>query len=802
MSRLALALLLATAASAAAEPVAWQGVRGLGLDVADEATAESAIADGLARGGWFDEVDVDLAGAAACRNQVACHCAAARRRGVPFASFGTLGRLGGRWTLELSIVDAHACTLAAVVVDDFAGTPAQAFARFDRVAQDLATRPERTAASAGKRVRGIDDTPAMVTALPRELLRGWHVDTLEEALELIPGVEPLDANWGTTPLHRGLPDTLLVAIDGVPLINEMNNLRSLPRDFRASLRHIARIEVVRGPAAVLWGQNAFLGVIHLTTDEPTREEPVVDAGVQLTSADGQEAWASGAQRRGDHGVVVAVDVGRRRGLSTHVDDSPYAVFGVPAGELAPWGNGGTTEPGVDRWFDAFAKVRVGRWLSAFVHQYASTTAYEISPSGPLADPGRGGIWDKTQRLYGVNLRGSLGPWTPSLQLSRFEFTSWEEFFVQPAIPGVDASASEPYRRGLRALQGNRAPRTAHQLEARLDRVHALGAGENRIVGGVVLSHLTTPVSLSSLTPLDADPVEEEVSFGAKRFYTGSVFALDEWTPVPWLTASIGTRARGQRSHRGDGRWNFGADLHAGLVVNQDGLGAKLVYAEGYRSPNAVALFSTVGTMGNPDLAAERSRELATQANLRLTGPVELVLGGSLARLSGLLLRRNIVGDPTFIYRFENGGETDVAHAFAEARMVTTRVEGFARYGWTGLRETDPISEGIPVAPHGLSAGVRVRPRVDLSAMVRVHATSPRTVLALAPDVATLRRLPWAVRMSAGVTVANLLPGVDVSLEIDNPLGLSRQVPYRVDGAAGFVETRDGTELFATIAYRR
>ncbi len=123
--------------------------------------------------------------------------------------------------------------------------------------------------SATRRAQPLADVPGAIFVLTNEDLRRSGADSLPEALRLVPGMQVarLDANrWAVT--ARGFNDQfsnkLLILIDGrtvyTPLFSGVFwEALDVPID------DIERIEVIRGPGAVMWGSNAVNGVISVIT---------------------------------------------------------------------------------------------------------------------------------------------------------------------------------------------------------------------------------------------------------------------------------------------------------------------------------------------------------------------------------------------------------------------------------------------------------------------------------------------------------------------------------------------------------
>lgn len=112
----------------------------------------------------------------------------------------------------------------------------------------------------------IDRTPAFITILYRETLETQGIDTIYEALSLIPGVElSIEATGAKQVVFRGIKEKgkIKLLIDGIPINNTFRGSMYHYLDFPTEL--VDRIEVIRGPGSVLYGSNAINAVINVIT---------------------------------------------------------------------------------------------------------------------------------------------------------------------------------------------------------------------------------------------------------------------------------------------------------------------------------------------------------------------------------------------------------------------------------------------------------------------------------------------------------------------------------------------------------
>ena len=119
-----------------------------------------------------------------------------------------------------------------------------------------------TVSIASRREEPIRRAPAAVTIIAGEELKRYI--TLKDALDSVPGFFSDRSETKNRIYLRGMPDSFMVMMDGVPFSNETST-RDYPREWDLSLNYIEKIEIVRGPGSALWGADAFSGVVNLVT---------------------------------------------------------------------------------------------------------------------------------------------------------------------------------------------------------------------------------------------------------------------------------------------------------------------------------------------------------------------------------------------------------------------------------------------------------------------------------------------------------------------------------------------------------
>ena len=140
------------------------------------------------------------------------------------------------------------------------------------VAEETVMLPTVTV-TATRTMEDIAKTPSSVSVVTAKDIEAKRVDTVADALQLLPGVYKSQVGNGGLQI-RGFGSTnILVLLNGVPMNNTFNN----GVDWEAIPIHtIDRIELVRGASSSLYGGRGVAGVISIQTKQVAPKESVQD----------------------------------------------------------------------------------------------------------------------------------------------------------------------------------------------------------------------------------------------------------------------------------------------------------------------------------------------------------------------------------------------------------------------------------------------------------------------------------------------------------------------------------------------
>ena len=136
-----------------------------------------------------------------------------------------------------------------------------------KIEADLRQVEEVSAVS--RAAEAVEDAPSSVSVLSRQDLRAFAFPTIAEALRGVRGFYVGDSRSYSAVGVRGFSrlgdygQRTLVLLDGYATNDNYIGSSYIGIDNRVDLDDIERIEVIRGPGSVVYGTNAFAGVVNL-----------------------------------------------------------------------------------------------------------------------------------------------------------------------------------------------------------------------------------------------------------------------------------------------------------------------------------------------------------------------------------------------------------------------------------------------------------------------------------------------------------------------------------------------------------
>ncbi len=207
---------------------------------------------------------------------------------------------------------------------------------------DLADLLEVECTVVSREAESLETAPAAVYIITGEEIRRAGHSSIQEALRMVPGV--FVSNWNTQEWDAtirgfgpGIADAnqaylnqVLIMIDGVVVYTPLfAGMWWGLQDF--DMEHIERIEVIRGPSGILWGANAFHGLVNVITKDSAETQ-----GLRLStrvSRDDSFVTARSSGRLSDNATFTAFARRSRFDTLNFAGDTS----GIPNTDINDWG---------------------------------------------------------------------------------------------------------------------------------------------------------------------------------------------------------------------------------------------------------------------------------------------------------------------------------------------------------------------------------------------------------------------------------------------------------------------------------
>ncbi|WP_044237450.1 TonB-dependent receptor domain-containing protein [Chondromyces apiculatus] len=572
---------------------------------------------------------------------------------------------------------------------------------------DIQLDPQPEVTTASRYAQSLDDAPASISVVDGREIRAFGYPTVAEALRGVRGVYLSNDHDVVYVGVRGIGEPIdyntrvLLLSDRHPLNDNVMNSAFLGSEGRTNLHDVERIEVIRGPASVIYGTGAFAGVVNLVPrgrDEPSHVEASIGAYDDHTA---QARAAVYYRRSARSGAWLSVAGARSDGI-----DQPV--------ELREPGSGPRVR--IAHGVDAFRSgTLAGRaWDGALTAQWLLTTRTKQVPAG-LAHT----VFDDPRTVYeDVRMTTEL----------RFEPKIGDTLQIMARAHATGMTFQGDFAHDPMLLEDYRGTRFGLELRAAW-----LPHPRLRLTVGAE-GQANTQASLRGLH--EGTTLGEEAYLNVNQPYTfGAGYALAEGSLTRWLSASGGARV----------------DLYDAVGPVPTFRGAliarparqstvKLMGGTGFRAPSIYEQFYDDGAQQRP--AVDPARGLSLSAESVTSGEVEvtqrfLEIWALTAAVHGSHVSDLIraVTDAAGTVRYVNSGSAVLA-AGAEVELRREWRQGLlvgATYGYQlarylGLDEASARLVNVPA--HLASCRAVVPVFGDLAAAgVRVTVEAPRRIAA-------------------------------------------------------------------------
>ncbi|WP_110993250.1 TonB-dependent receptor [Pseudomonas sichuanensis] len=514
--------------------------------------------------------------------------------------------------------------------------------------------------SATRSAQEVSQVPSTVSVQTREQLDRQNVNDIKDLVRYEPGV-----SVGGVGQRSGLNGYNIRGIDGERILTQVDGV-SIPDSFfygpyAQTQRNyvdpeiVKRVEILRGPASVLYGSNAIGGAVsYFTLDPEDIIKPGKDVGARLktgySSAD--ESWLTSATVAGRHADFDGLlHLSQRNGHETE-SYGEHGGSGLARTEANPedvrttnvlaklgWNYADDARLGLT--YEHYKDDRDQNILSSvggpFIPGFAASNSYRM----------RQGNDTVTRERFGINHEFGLDSlvadhvkWSLNYQIAKTDQRTDELYFAAGRQVFRDRQTTYKDRQWV--------------LDAQLDKAFSIGATEHLLTYGTTLKHekisgirqgvgtcLNVGGSCTAVGQNSARDGQVPVSdFPDPTVNTYSLFAQDEirwnnWTFLPgarydytrmepkftdeFLRGVQSTSVTGAASADDSAKkWHRVSPKLGVTYAFNDNYTWYGQYAEGFRTPTAKAMYGRFDNPGlgysvqpNPDLEPEKSKSYET-----------------------------------------------------------------------------------------------------------------------------------------------------------------------------------------------
>jgi iron complex outermembrane receptor protein len=220
-------------------------------------------------------------------------------------------------------------------------TPAALYAAEEEEAELLSVLQQETDIATKTRMNS-DFVPGIVTILEGDRLRALGARTVWDAMAYVPGVQTwLDVGGTPTATVRGIPfpfnsGSIQVLLNGSPIFREAAGLNGSV--LFVPMAQVERIEFIRGPGSILYGDYAFMGLVNIVTRKQGEEVGVSadshggrDVNL-LASGGSKDSWQGSLNLAGHYtdDAVLPVNASGDETRFSGIANASYGGFSVQA----------------------------------------------------------------------------------------------------------------------------------------------------------------------------------------------------------------------------------------------------------------------------------------------------------------------------------------------------------------------------------------------------------------------------------------------------------------------------------------
>ena len=427
--------------------------------------------------------------------------------------------------------------------------------------------------SASKRVEDAFDAPSVITTISAQEISDFGARNVYEVLERSASFYGLSSYFfpsnviglrGDLPSH--INPNILFLIDGRPFRESVKGGQQVALLTSFPLHVIHKIEIIRGPGSVLYGTNAFVGVVNIITKRIGDASPIVVdvSGGNLSSFKCDAAWVGSIKEEVD--ITAGLNYYHTKGWE--FSDSLHFQGQARYGE------------------NHFGQDALGAFLNVTYDNVSLNSFLGTNTLGKVHNTGE--VADYLAKRYFVDLsyKDTITPWysfDANITYNRIDDVFWE-----------DASDGKAYE--IRA----------NDFIFELTNYFTVTDKCNVLLGGSV-SLLRGEQYFGDSNVIGGEVVPYPIEPYKTAWY--NAYLQSDYHPTDWLKLVAGVQANQVPSTGFDFTPRFSAIARA-----YNGLGVKLMYGKAFRAPfPGETDIYTPAVRGVSNLIPQKMRTIEAQA---------------------------------------------------------------------------------------------------------------------------------------------------------------------------------------------
>ena len=528
-----------------------------------------------------------------------------------------------------------------------------------------AVRLPEIVVSATRTARELFDVAASAAVVTSQDMRREPQTTIAQQLQDIPGLQVSDGGMGggakRISIRGESASRVLILIDGMKISEQKSMDGSM---ILISPENIERIEVIKGPASVLYGSEAIGGVVNIITKKGG-SKPLQATIASKYDSSNDSFTPSGSFYGAYEGFSYRVsgdytDAGNKHGGSGSITNTNYMQKNYSAYLDYSWAN---------------AKVGAGYdkfWANINVPSAESEGAF-VQPDLPR--------WDR-ERFYAFAEVEKISQYLQKIKLTGFTQETRKDFGNQIDVHQVVGSMmgkdmTVDVNSNLLTKNDQRSYGATLQTDWTLGESHYIVAGvdylRDNLTSRETRDSYTTTVMPPFFIPTTRPSVDNGNYKNEAHQENWSIFIQDEWTFDPDWTATLGLRQSFVQSAldtTNDAKLETGSDSDSNLVGSAGLVYSGLEdwrfraqYSQGYRYPLLQQLYmgtvhgSADITYPNPNLKPEKSHSFELGSRYE-ANDIAADLAVYYTTATDYIYRASHTVNGTTSYQFDNSNSAD------------------------------------------------------------------------------------------------------------------------------------------------